>query len=31
VLARPVEIVLLTHGAPADRAALERALAASPS
>jgi glyoxylase-like metal-dependent hydrolase (beta-lactamase superfamily II) len=31
VLALPVEIVLLTHGAPADRAALERALAASPS
>jgi glyoxylase-like metal-dependent hydrolase (beta-lactamase superfamily II) len=27
LLALPVEIVLLTHGAPADRAALERALA----
>jgi glyoxylase-like metal-dependent hydrolase (beta-lactamase superfamily II) len=27
VLALPVEIVLLTHGAPADRAELERALA----
>jgi glyoxylase-like metal-dependent hydrolase (beta-lactamase superfamily II) len=31
LLALPVEIVLLTHGAPADRAALERALATSPS
>jgi hypothetical protein len=31
VLALPVEIVLLTHGAPADRAALERALATSSS
>ncbi len=31
LLALPVEIVLLTHGAPADRAALERALARSPS
>jgi hypothetical protein len=31
LLALPVEIVLLTHGAPADGAALERALAASPS
>jgi glyoxylase-like metal-dependent hydrolase (beta-lactamase superfamily II) len=30
LLALPVEIVLLTHGAPADRAALERALATSP-
>jgi glyoxylase-like metal-dependent hydrolase (beta-lactamase superfamily II) len=29
LLALPVEIVLLTHGAPADRAALERALATS--
>ena len=27
LLALPVEIVLLTHGAPADRAALERAIA----
>ncbi len=27
LLALPVETVLLTHGAPADRAALERALA----
>jgi glyoxylase-like metal-dependent hydrolase (beta-lactamase superfamily II) len=27
LLALPVEIVLLTHGAPVDRAALERALA----
>jgi glyoxylase-like metal-dependent hydrolase (beta-lactamase superfamily II) len=27
LLALPVEIVLLTHGAPADRSALERALA----
>jgi glyoxylase-like metal-dependent hydrolase (beta-lactamase superfamily II) len=27
LLALPVEIVLLTHGAPADKAALERALA----
>jgi glyoxylase-like metal-dependent hydrolase (beta-lactamase superfamily II) len=31
LLALPVEIVLLTHGAPADRAALGRALAATPS
>jgi hypothetical protein len=31
LLAPPVEIVLLTHGAPAERAALERALATSPS
>ncbi len=31
LLALPVEIVLLTHGAPADRAALERTLATSPS
>jgi ABC-type iron transport system FetAB permease component len=31
LLALPVEIVLLTHGAPADRAALERVLASSPS
>jgi hypothetical protein len=31
LLALPVEIVLLTHGAPADRAALERALAIAPS
>jgi glyoxylase-like metal-dependent hydrolase (beta-lactamase superfamily II) len=31
LLALPVEVVLLTHGAPADRAALERALAMSPS
>jgi glyoxylase-like metal-dependent hydrolase (beta-lactamase superfamily II) len=31
LLALPVEIVLLTHGAPADRAALERALAPSSS
>jgi glyoxylase-like metal-dependent hydrolase (beta-lactamase superfamily II) len=31
LLALPVEIVLLTHGAPADRAALERALATSRS
>src|SRR5215218_10276109 len=31
LLALPVEIVLLTHGAPADRAALERALAMSAS
>jgi hypothetical protein len=31
VLALPVEIVLLTHGAPADRAALERALPTPPS
>jgi hypothetical protein len=30
-LGLPVEIVLLTHGAPSDRAALERALALSPS
>jgi glyoxylase-like metal-dependent hydrolase (beta-lactamase superfamily II) len=30
LLALPVEIVLLTHGAPTDRAALERALATSP-
>jgi len=29
LLALPVELVLLTHGAPADRAALERALAAA--
>jgi glyoxylase-like metal-dependent hydrolase (beta-lactamase superfamily II) len=29
LLALPVELVLLTHGAPADRAALERALAPS--
>jgi hypothetical protein len=31
LLALPVEIVLLTHGVPADRAALERALATSSS
>jgi len=31
LLALPVEIVLLTHGAPAERAALERALALSAS
>ena len=31
LLALPVEIVLLTHGAPADRTALERALATPPS
>jgi glyoxylase-like metal-dependent hydrolase (beta-lactamase superfamily II) len=31
LLALPVEVVLLTHGAPADGAALERALATSPS
>jgi glyoxylase-like metal-dependent hydrolase (beta-lactamase superfamily II) len=31
LLALSVEIVLLTHGAPADRAALQRALATSPS
>ena len=31
LLALPVEIVLLTHGAPADRAALERALTTSPT
>jgi hypothetical protein len=31
LLALPVETVPLTHGAPADRAALERALAASPT
>jgi hypothetical protein len=31
LLELPVEIVLLTHGAPAERAALERALATSPS
>jgi glyoxylase-like metal-dependent hydrolase (beta-lactamase superfamily II) len=31
LLALPVEIVLLTHGAPADRAALEHALARSSS
>ena len=31
LLALPVEIVLLTHGAPTDRAPLERALAMSPS
>jgi glyoxylase-like metal-dependent hydrolase (beta-lactamase superfamily II) len=31
LLALPVEIVLLTHGALAERAALERALATSPS
>jgi glyoxylase-like metal-dependent hydrolase (beta-lactamase superfamily II) len=31
LLALPVEIVLLTHGAPADRAALELALATSSS
>jgi glyoxylase-like metal-dependent hydrolase (beta-lactamase superfamily II) len=31
LLALPVEVVLLTHGAPADRAALERGLAMSPS
>jgi glyoxylase-like metal-dependent hydrolase (beta-lactamase superfamily II) len=31
LLALPVEIVLLTHGAPADRTALELALARSPS
>jgi glyoxylase-like metal-dependent hydrolase (beta-lactamase superfamily II) len=31
LLVLSAEIVLLTHGAPADRAALERALATSPS
>jgi glyoxylase-like metal-dependent hydrolase (beta-lactamase superfamily II) len=31
LLALPVEIILLTHGAPADRAALEHALARSSS
>jgi hypothetical protein len=31
LLALSAEIVLLTHGAPADRAALGRALAMSPS
>jgi len=31
LIALPVEIVLLTHGAPADRAALEGALATRPS
>jgi hypothetical protein len=31
LLALPVEIVLLTHGGPADRAALERAPATSSS
>jgi hypothetical protein len=31
LLALPVEIVLLTHGTPTDRAALERALATSPN
>jgi glyoxylase-like metal-dependent hydrolase (beta-lactamase superfamily II) len=31
LLALPIEIVLLTHGAPADRAALERALTTSPT
>jgi glyoxylase-like metal-dependent hydrolase (beta-lactamase superfamily II) len=31
LLALPVETVLLTHGAPAERAALERALATSAS
>jgi glyoxylase-like metal-dependent hydrolase (beta-lactamase superfamily II) len=31
LLMLPVEVVLLTHGAPADRAALERALATSSS
>jgi len=31
LLALPVEIVLLTHGAPEDRTALARALAPSPS
>jgi glyoxylase-like metal-dependent hydrolase (beta-lactamase superfamily II) len=31
LLALPVEVVLLTHGAPADRAALERALGFRPS
>jgi hypothetical protein len=31
LLTLPVEIVLLTHGAPADRAALEHALAGAPS
>jgi glyoxylase-like metal-dependent hydrolase (beta-lactamase superfamily II) len=31
LLSLPVEIVLLTHGAPTDRAALEGALATSPS
>jgi glyoxylase-like metal-dependent hydrolase (beta-lactamase superfamily II) len=31
LLTLPVEIVLLTHGAPGDRAALERALATPPS
>jgi glyoxylase-like metal-dependent hydrolase (beta-lactamase superfamily II) len=31
LLTLPVEIVLLTHGAPADRTALERALATSSS
>jgi hypothetical protein len=29
LLALPVEIVLITHGAPVDRAALERVLARS--
>jgi hypothetical protein len=31
LLKLPVEAVLLTHGAPADKAALERALPTSPS
>jgi glyoxylase-like metal-dependent hydrolase (beta-lactamase superfamily II) len=31
LLALPVEVVLLTHGAPADKVALERALATAPS
>jgi glyoxylase-like metal-dependent hydrolase (beta-lactamase superfamily II) len=31
LLALPVEIVLPTHGAPTDRAALERALVTPPS
>jgi glyoxylase-like metal-dependent hydrolase (beta-lactamase superfamily II) len=31
LLGLPIELVLLTHGAPADKAALERALASSPS
>lgn len=30
LLALPVEVVLATHGAPADRAALERALSSGP-
>jgi glyoxylase-like metal-dependent hydrolase (beta-lactamase superfamily II) len=31
LLGLPVDIVLLTHGAPADRSALERAFSTSPS